>query len=328
MHTLARKPMLGALVAAATIFASLGTAANALELKFSHGTNEKNPHHLGALRFAERVKELTNGAIEIKIFPNSQLGTGKNVVEGVLFGTVGVSQPASGVIANWVPELNVINMPFVFRDNDHFNKVFEGPLFDQFSALMAPKGLRLIGVFTTGERHIMAKKPIFSMADLKGMKIRAIKNPVHVAAFNAFGANATAIAYTEVYGALQTGVVDGADAANTNYHSQKFYEVAPYWALVGWLNFSNPLIMSEKVYQSLPADQQKALIEAGKDAARLQRGLAAASNNAKLAELLAAGVKVTMADGEPFREASKQVYDAFLKTDVQKDLLAKIQATK
>ena len=88
---------------------------------------------------------------------------------------------------------------------------------------------------TTGIRNIMSKRPIFGIEDMKGLKIRAIQNPVHVAAFNAMGANATAIAYPEVYGALQTGVVDGADAANTNYYEQEVYEQAPYWSLVaGW----------------------------------------------------------------------------------------------
>lgn len=315
-------------VGAVGLLAAGGLSADALELKFSHGTNEQNPHHLGAVRFAELVKENTAGEIDVKIFPNSQLGTGKNVVEGILFGTVGISQPASGVIANWVPELNVINMPFVFRDSAHFDNVFEGPLFDRFSELMAAKGFRLLGMFTTGERHIMSKEPVFSIDDLKGMKIRAIKNPVHVASFNAFGANATAIAYTEVYGALQTGVVDGADAANTNYFSQKFYEVAPYWAVVGWLNFANPLIMSEKTFQSLPEGQQKALLNAGKEAARIQRQLTNQSNSDKLAELQAAGAKVTLPDPTPFRTASSVVYEEFLKTDAEKQLLAEIQATE
>jgi TRAP-type C4-dicarboxylate transport system substrate-binding protein len=219
-------------------------------------------------------------------------------------------------------------MPFVFRDSDHFDAVVEGPLFDRFSELMAAKGIRLLGMFSTGERHIMSKEPVLGLDDLKGMKIRAIKNPVHVAAFNAFGANATAIAYTEVYGALQTGVVDGADAANTNYHSQKFYEVAPNWAVVGWLYFANPLIMSEKTFQSLPPDQQTALLEAGREASRLQRRLTNDSNKAKLAELEAAGVNVTFPDPAPFREASKIVYEEFLKTDVEKELLAQIQATQ
>lgn len=235
---------------------------------------------------------------------------------------------AAGVIANWAPELNVINMPFVFRDADHFKKVWTSPVFDRFSEVMAKKGIRMLGMFTTGDRHIMTKKAIFGMADLKGQKIRAIGNPVHVASFNAFGALATAIAYTEVYGSLQTGVVDGADAANTNYFNQKFYEVAPYWALVAWLNFSNPLIMSEKKFQSLSPGQQKILLEAGAKASALQRRLTTASNNAKLGDLLAKGVKVTVPDPAPFRQASEKVYAEFLKTDTEKELMRLIQETK
>jgi tripartite ATP-independent transporter DctP family solute receptor len=308
--------------------AAAGPAPAAEVLRFSHGTIDTNPHHLAAVQFAKEVEERTKGEIKVPIFPRSQLGTGKGVVEGILLGTIGISQPAAGVIANWAPELNVINMPFVFRDADHFEKVWTGPVFDRFSAVMAKKGIRMLGMFTTGDRHIMTKKAVFGMADLKGRKIRAIGNPVHVASFNAFGALATAIAYTEVYGSLQTGVVDGADAANTNYFNQKFYEVAPYWALVAWLNFSNPLIMSEKKFQSLSPEQQKILLEAGAKASVLQRRLTTASNNAKLGELLAKGVKVTVPDPAPFREASKKVYAEFLKTDTEKELMRLIQEAK
>ena len=322
-----RMSMIAAVGVAGLAAVGLSAKVVAEELKFSHGTTTTNPHHLAALDFADRVKKGTGGAIEVKIFPSSQLGSGKNIVEAILFGTVAFSQPAAGVIANWVPELNVINMPFVFRDSAHFDKVMTGPVFDRLSALMAAKEFRLLGMFITGDRHIMSKKPIFGIDNLKGLKIRAIGNPVHVASFNAFGANATAIAYPEVYGALQTGVVDGADAANTNYFNQKFYEVAPYWAMVGWLYFSNPLFMSEKKFQSLPPAYRQVLLDAGIKSSALQRRLIEESNNAKLGDLWKAGVKVTLPDPAPFREASRKVYEQFLKTGPQKELLAMIEKT-
>ena len=299
-----------------------------ITMKFAHGTTVADPHHLGAMRLAERIKDLTKGAIEINIFPTGQLGTGRDVVEGILLGTIDLGQPAAAVVANRVPEINVLEMPFLFRDVNHFEKVWQGPVADKVAELAAAKGLRMLGMYTSGERHIMTKKPVASIADLKGMKIRTVENPIHVATFKAFGANATAISYSELYGALQTGVVDGADAANTNYLNIKFYEVAPNWALVTWLTFSNPVIMSERKFQALKPEYQQALIAAGKEAAVHQRKLYRDGDVGDFEKLKQIGVKVTQPDQAPFRDAAKKVYDEFLKTDVQKDLLKAIVDTK
>ena len=327
-RTMALRTFTAAAVTALALAFGGAPADAAMELKLTHGTPTTDPHHLGSVKLAERVKELTKGEIDIKIFPQGQLGSGKEVVEGLQLGTLDISQPAAAVIANFVPDLNVLNMPFLFRDVAHFEKVWTGPVADKAAEMMRAKGFRLLGVFTSGERHILSKRPVASMADLKGMKIRTVENPVHVAAFQAFGANPTAIAYPEVYGALQTGVVDGADAANINYENQKFYEVAPHWAMVSWLTFANPLIMSEKKFQSLTADQQKALLAAGKEAAALQRKLYNEGEVAMLAKLKEKGVKVTQPNQAPFIAAAQKVYDQFLKTDSERALLKAIQDTK
>ncbi|MSO55001.1 MAG: TRAP transporter substrate-binding protein [Rhodospirillales bacterium] len=315
---------------AAIIGAALIAPAHAAEmtLRFGHGTTVTDPHHLATVRLAERVKELTKGAIEIEIFPNSQLGTGRDILEGVLLGTVDMSQPAAAIIANRVPELNVLEMPFLFRDVNHYEAVWQGPIAAKVTDLAATKGIRFIGMYTSGERHIMTKRPVNSIADLKDMKIRTVENPIHVATFKAFGANATAISYAELYGALQTGVVDGADAANTNYLNIKFYEVAPSWALVTWLTFSNLVIMSDRKFQALKPEYQQAILTAGKEVGAYQRKLYRDGDAGDFEKLKAIGVKVTKPDQAPFREASKKIYDEFLKTDTQKDLLKAIVETK
>jgi hypothetical protein len=125
----------------------------------------------------------------------------------------------------------------------------DGPVGQELNGAMQKKGFRLLGFYEAGIRHIMTKKPIESFEDLQGLKIRTMQVPAHVASFNAFGANATPLAYGELYGALQTGVVDGAEAANTNYNSKKFYEVAPHWATVAWTALVADLIMSEAKFQ-------------------------------------------------------------------------------
>lgn len=312
---------------AAVMTAPLAEAADFV-LKAAHNADTSEPGHVSTVEFGRLIKEATKGRVEVQVFPNGQLGSERELMEGLLLGNVDVIKPASPVVGNFVPEMNVLNMPFLFRDEAHLEKVMVGPFYEKLSQLMAAKGFRLIGMHTTGTRHIMSKKPIFSIEDLKGLKIRTQENPAQVFAFNTFGANATPIAYTELYGALQTGVVDGAEAANTNYHAKKFYEVAPYWALVGWMTLANPFMMSEKKFKSFPADIQAALLDAGKKSGEHNRALYTRSDNEKLAELLAAGVKVTMINPVPFRTASKKVYERFLKTDADRELVRLIEETK
>jgi len=174
----------------------------------------------------------------------------------------------------------------------------------------------------------MSKKPVESFADLSGLKIRTMQSKYHMAAFNAFGANATPISYAELYSSLQTGVVDGAEAANTNYFEKKFYEVAPHWSQVGWTILTAPIIMSEKRFSSLPADVQQALLDGGQKAATWEQDHYASVDKGRLEDLKKAGVTVTMLDSQPFREAAENVYAEFLTTEDEKKLLKMIQETK
>ena len=249
------------------------------------------------------------------------------MVEGILLGTIDMSTPGAAVLANWVPEMNVLNMPFVFRDWDHYTEVAQGVLLDRMAEVAAARNIRVLGMLTSGARHIMTTFPVEQFGDLAGKKIRTVQNPVHVATFNAFGANATAIAYPEVYSSLQTGVVEGADAANTNYYSQKFYEVAPYWAQVSWLFYSNCLVMREDKFQALPGDMQTTLQQIGRQTGVDHFTRYRQSDEDTLDLLIAEGVTVTRPDRTPFIEASQAVYDEFLKTDAEREMLSLITSS-
>ena len=188
-----------AFVAGAWIL-GLTQASAAEKISFAHVSTIGSEEHLAGLEFGKVLKEKSNGALEVEIFPNAQLGGEKEIVEGMLLGTVDVGKPSAAVLANWVTEFNVINMPFVFKDLQHLQRAADpsGPIFKKLTELSAAKGIRMLGIMVCCTRHIMTKKPVNSIADMRGIKIRAIQNPVHVATFNAFGANATAIAYPEV----------------------------------------------------------------------------------------------------------------------------------
>ncbi|MFN4128567.1 MAG: TRAP transporter substrate-binding protein [Paracoccaceae bacterium] len=322
MFTVSRSVFVRGAVASfglAVLFAAPALAETTL--RFAHFSVEDDPNHRAATELAALVAAATGGEVKIAISPNSQLGGEVDVVEGILLGTIDMAPPSAAVLANWVPEMNVLNMPFVFRDWDHYQSVLNGPIYDELSAAAAPKGIRLLGFMTSGPRHIMTTSAVNGMEDLAGRKIRTVQNPVHVATFNAFGANATAIAYPEVYSSLQTGVVDGADAANTNYFTAKFYEVAPFWAQVSWLFYTNPIVISEAKFQAFDAATQQALLDAGRKVGQDQQQDWRASDDKLLAELVANGVTVTTPDPAPFRAAAQGIYREFLTTDDQKRLV-------
>jgi tripartite ATP-independent transporter DctP family solute receptor len=310
---------------ALTLAVSFGTPAQAAtEFRFAHFSPTADPQHVTAEAFASALSAETRGQYTARIFPNAQLGGEVDVVEGILLGTIDISTPGAAVLANWIPEMNVLNMPFVFRDWDHYTKVAQGVLLDRIIEAAVIRNIRVLGMLTSGARHIMTTRPVEAIADMKGMKVRTVQNPVHVATFNAFGANATAIAYPEVYSSLQTGVVNGADAANTNYYSQKFYEVAPFWAQVSWLFYSNCLIMREDAFQALPAEIQATLQKVGRQTGIDHFARYRKSDEETLDLLIAEGVTVTRPDRAPFVDAAQSVYDEFLKTDEERALLALI----
>ncbi len=303
--------------------------AETIVLKAGHSANPDEPYHIGLQAFADKVKERTNGRVEIQIFPNNQLGNEKEMIEGLLLGTLDITVPSNGVVTNFVSELGIFDLPFLFRDREHMYKVMDGPVGQKLDQAMAQKGFKLLAFYEAGIRHIMTtKQPIEKYEDLAGLKIRTMQVPAHVASFNAFNANATPMAYSELYGALQSGVIDGAEAANTNYNSKKFYEVAPYWATVAWTALVADLIMSKEKFDSLPADIQQALVESALESAAVERKTYAESDASLLAVLKEKGVKVSNPDTTPFREASKAVYDEFVKTPEQKATLEQILNTQ
>ncbi len=327
MKTNLGKRITAAIAAVGAMIAAPALAADVV-LKAGHSQNAGQPMDLGLQMMAEHLETATNGKATIEIFPNMQLGGEVEMIKQVLTGSLDITSPSNAPLTNFVPELKIFDMPFLFRDEDHMIAVLRGPVLQEINAIVSKRGIRLLGVYNVGVRHIMSKTPVNSFADLGGLKIRTMQSKYHMAAFNAFGANATPISYAELYSSLQTGVVDGAEAANTNYFEKKFYEVAPYWSQVGWTILTAPIIMSEKKFASLPADVRSALLEGGRKAAVWEQDHYAAGDRERLEDLKKAGVTITALDPQPFREAAAKVYDEFLTTEDEKRLLRMIQDTR
>ena len=294
-------------------------------LRAGHTTNVNEPYHLGLEEMARIVSEETGGRVQIRIYPSMQLGGEKAMLEGMLLGAVDIVVTANGPVTNFVPEMGILDLPFLFDGREHMYSVLDGDVGDVLAGRLADRGFHLLAFYEAGVRHIMtADKPVHSIEDLAGLKMRTMPVPAHIASFNAFGANAVAVDYSELYGGLQTGLVDGAEAANTNYSSKKFYEVAPYWAQVGWVILTADVLMSKERFDTLPADVQAVLADAAIRSAHYERRLYADSDNSLLETLAGQGVTITYPDPGPFREASKPVYERFVTSDEERALLEAI----
>jgi tripartite ATP-independent transporter DctP family solute receptor len=280
-------------------------------LKAALSQNPSEPQVRAVELFGEMVAEGTEGRIRVQVYPNNQLGNQRDVVEGLQMGSVELANIAS-VMASFVPEINLFELPFLFDGPEHFDAVMESSIGRGMAPAFEDRGLHLLGYFDAGERHIMTTRaPVHSLEDLKGLKIRTMENRLHLAAFKAFGANPLPMAYGELYTALEQGVIDGAEAADPNYFAKRFFEPAPYWARIGWIRLIEYVVMSRSFYEGLSPEDRAVIDEAAGAMIRQQRLWYRAESDAALERLREAGVSVTTPDKDPFRLAARGVYEAW-----------------
>ncbi|MDD4493947.1 MAG: TRAP transporter substrate-binding protein [Eubacteriales bacterium] len=307
------------------VFTASAFAAGAIVLKAGHSATNTEPYQLGLEAFGKVLKEKTNGKFEVKVFPSGQLGSEKEMTEGLFLGNVDVATSATTVVTNFIPEFIVYDLPFLFNSDEHFYKASDGAPGKFFADACAKKGIRLLTIYDAGVRHIASKKPINSIMDLKNMKIRTMQSQIHIDTFNGFGAKATPMAFSEQFSALEQGVIDGVEASNTSCYNQQFYRPAPNWALVSWYRCVTAMMMSEKKFQSYPKDVQKAIQEAAIYSAKVEREAYAKSEGASLAAMKKAGVNMTNPDVAPFKEVAKKVADKYITKPELKKVLKQIQ---
>jgi tripartite ATP-independent transporter DctP family solute receptor len=293
-------------------------------IKASLSQNPQEPQVRAVELFKQRVEEYSGGMVKVEIYPNNQLGNQRDVVEGIQLGTIQMSNIAS-VMAGFVRELNIFELPFLFENKDHFYAVLDSAIGESLRPAFEKRGFHLLGYFDAGVRHIMTvDKAVHSIEDLEGLKIRTMENPLHLAAFRAFGANPMPMAYGELYTALEQHVIDGAEAANTNYLSKKFYEPAPHWTMVGWIHLIETVVMSRYFYERLPQEFKKIIDSAAAEMIHKERTWYGESEEEALRQLLEEGVKVTNPDRNPFLEASQKVYKEWADKVGGMDLIQKI----
>jgi tripartite ATP-independent transporter DctP family solute receptor len=254
------------------------------------------------------VSQRTNGEVEVQIFANAQLGGERDVAEGMQLGTVQGSPITLAVLSNWVPEGQVFDLPFVFRDETHAANVYMGPIGDALAEKHTSKGFRVLGFWLNGSRHPMGRFPINAPTDVKGKKMRVIQSPLHVGLWQTLGAIPTPMAAPEIYNALQTGVIDFFDNSKGSYWSFKFFEVAPYFTDLGHIYAIGAFTLSEKFWQQLPADHQKVVRETAREVIPYQDDLLLKAEIESMKNAVERGTIVTTPDKKPWQDAMEPVW--------------------
>ncbi len=299
-------------------------------LRLAHGVAPGMPYDAGAHRFAELVEQYTRGAIRVKVFPNSQLGLEQNTAKDVQLGTLDLTLIAINNASMWYKPLDVMIMPFIFRDRHHANAVVNGPVGKElFENYRKASGVRIISVFEWGDRSIINKvRPINTPEDLKGIKIRLPKNAVMLDTYSALGATPAAIDWGELYSALQQGVADGLEGPPQGMLDMKFTDFLKNYSYVNIFYGLAVILINDKAFEAMPKEHQQAILQAGYEAGEYQRWISAVSHLDGLKRLQETGVKVNMvADRKAFVEAVKPVYEKYSK-EIGEEWIKKVTDAK
>ncbi len=276
------------------------------------------------------LAEKTNGKMNIRVFPSGALGTEKDTIEQLKLGGLDMMRINVGALNSVVPETLVTVLPFIFRDTAHMRSVLDGPIGDDILKAMEAQGLIGLAFYDSGSRSFYtAKKPIKSLEDFKGLKIRVQPSELFVGMINALGANPTPMPYGEVYTALKTGIVDGAENNWPSYESSRHFEAARYYSLTEHSLAPEVLVFSKPIWDRLSKDDQALIRQAAKDSVPYMRKLwdEREINSRKLVE--AGGAQITtIANKQELIDAMKPVYEKFANTPALQSLVTRIQQSK
>jgi tripartite ATP-independent transporter DctP family solute receptor len=265
-------------------------------------------------RMGIKLEKATGGRISIQMFPSMQLGGEKEMIEQAQVGALQIARISVGAMGPVVDDLNVFNLPFVFRDEAHMRKVIDGPigkdLLERTSSAPTSR-LIVLGWMDAGTRNVYANKPAAKPADLKGMKIRMMGNPLFVETMNAMGGNGVAMGFNELFGALQTGVVDGAENNPPTLLAQNHYQVSKVYSLTGHLIIPEIFVFSKRTWETLSKADQDLVRKFSREAQFEQRKLWDAYVGEAEAKLKAAGIQFVKADKQAFYQATQPVRDKY-----------------
>lgn len=317
------------LAAIAGVAALLSTAANAQVLRSSDTHPAGYPTVTAVEYMGNLISAATDGRISIEVFHSAQLGEEADTIEQTRFGVIDFNRVSLGPFNGLVPETRIPSLPYIFRSTEHMHRVMDGPIGEEILAAFADHDLIGLAFYDGGARSFYnSQRPIRSIDDLEGLKFRVMQSDVFVDMVNSLGANATPMPYGEVYSAIQTGVIDGAENNPPSYDTSGHAEVAKYYTLDQHLIVPEVLVMSKQSWDALSPEDQEIIRWAAKQSVHYQRGAWDNQEQASMAKVIAAGTEViTEIDKQPFIDAMGPVYDTYADTPELRDLVARIQAT-
>lgn len=280
--------------------------------KLGYGGAVTNARHLAAEQFAEYVNEETDGRVTIDLYPTEMLGTDSEMAEMASMGNLDMTINAVGVVANYEPKIAIFELPFLFSSYEKVDQVLDSEFGQEILENLPSKGLRGLAYWENGMRHVTnSKKQILQPSDLNGLKIRTPENNMTLSIFNALGANPSPLAFSELYLALSQGSFDGQENPIANIHASKLYEVQPYLTMSNHKYEALVFLVSENVWQTIPADIQEVIATGAKEFGQVHRDMVRSDEDKLIAEMEAEGLTVGRPDLAAFQEATKEVYNEY-----------------
>lgn len=316
---------------AALAIAMLATGAAQAQtvLKIGYATTKESHYGVGSTVFCDEVEKGTQGRYKCQHFPSSALGGEREQIEAVQIGTQDLVNTSTGPVGNFVPEVKIVDIPFLFRDYDHARKVMDGAIGQDILAKFPSKGIIALGWTENGFRHMTNnKREIVKPADASGLKMRTMENKVHMDGYKTFGIQPTPMAFPELFGALQQGTVDGQENPIPVILSSKFAQVQKHLSLTSHVYSPALLLLSPKTWNKLSDADKKVFTAAAKKAGEAQRKKVNEDEAKGIAQLEKDGMKVVRnVDGNAFREALKPAYASYAK-EFGADNIKKIQEVR
>jgi tripartite ATP-independent transporter DctP family solute receptor len=304
--------MIAVLFSAMSLFTTCRGPGGVRVIKLGHGLGVTHPVHEAMEYMAQLIEEKSQGKMEIRIYPNQQLGTERELVELLQIGSLGMTKVSSATLESFAPKIQVLSMPYLFRDDEHRDKVLKGEIGKQLLLEGEKYWLRGLCYYDAGKRSFYTKnKPVDSPEDLKGLKIRTLESNMAINMIKSFGSSPTPVSYGELYTALQQGIVDGAENNPPSLYTSRHYEVCKFYSVNEHTAVPDVVIISTKVWNTLDAQEQQWIQEAADESAVFQYKLWAESVEESYRELKKAGVTITFPDQTGFREAVESLYESF-----------------
>jgi len=322
---------------AVTMIALVGAVAPAAQagtktvIKIGTVVAPDHPENVGARKIKELIEKKAGDRVDVQVFTDGQIGDQRTMVENMRNGVQEITWVSVGFFGSYEPILNVIESGYLFRDSQHSYKVFDGPMGNEVRALVEKHGVKLLGFYEAGMRHITNNvRPIKTPEDLKGLKIRTPQAKYHLNTLKYMGANPVAMSFGELYTAMQQKVVDGQENPFSNIYNAKFYEVNKYISLTGHLHLTHMVMYSAKLWDRLPADLQQIVRESVIESQEAQRKAVRDDDVRLLKEITAKGMLANDADREAFKKTVMPLREEAVKEfgPKAKEWIDRIEATK